>query len=756
MREEPPEKLIALVERLGLATREDVRRVKRLARRLARRLPLFESVWIDALVQARLVTPFQASEIKAGRGDALRIGPYVLARRLPSPAYAERYVGREVDSGDMAQVAVVGSVSQAAQALVRRLEGLVAQFGQLDVEGIEPIRRVGAEGERVWAASRYVPGRTPAQWIARKGRLPPLCVLEIARQIVAGLMRLEEAGLCHGDVGALGFVLTEQGDVVLQQPGLQCVLLSAEGVDRGDVYGCGCLWWHLLTGRAPFAGTSGLAKLPAVESGDVQDVRRLAPETPPELAEAISACTRRLPGGRPESMARVGSMLGPSTRSGRVALGRCLRSSEPGWRGWPRPLRPVRRGAKRWPSRAAAAAGWLIAVVAVSWSVWHGGPSTLPATSDSGSPDGRLGKTPAIPAEFDPVDASPVELVAEADAVGAGPRDGALASWDDEPRRDGGADGLVLPGGEPVAFESLDVVAGQRVRGEPDRRPTVLVPYAGLTVWAEGVRFENIDFVWDHQAAPSGATETQPALFRVAASRADFRACSFRASDTSSGKPAALLWTFPADRSRAGLSLLSGRLRLSDCVVHGVGAAVSSSAIGTQALEMRNVLLLAAGPLVELDHAPNLDEPVLVGLSNVTLRNSGPLVRCRYDRIADEPGGLLIEANGCVLAIRPDAALLSFVGPSRPGRLLNKVRLQGQGSLVLPEGLIAAWARPGGSMEALDDAMVSIAGVVRSKVEFAGLAEGGAAAHAIVRWQVPLRSPDPPGIDPERLLWWAP
>jgi hypothetical protein len=50
---------------------------------------------------------------------------------------------------------------------------------------------------------------------------------------------------------------------------------------------------------------------------------------------------------------------------------------------------------------------------------------------------------------------------------------------------------------------------------------------------------------------------------------------------------------------------------------------------------------------------------------------------------------------------------------------------------------------------------------VRSDVQFAGAVESGPQACRIVRWQAPLRSPDPPGIDggvpapPERQAEWA-
>jgi len=75
--EQPPQPLVDLLSRLGLATSADVERMRRRVRRLARDLPVFESVWVDALAQARVITPYQAAEINAGRGERLAIGPYV-------------------------------------------------------------------------------------------------------------------------------------------------------------------------------------------------------------------------------------------------------------------------------------------------------------------------------------------------------------------------------------------------------------------------------------------------------------------------------------------------------------------------------------------------------------------------------------------------------------------------------------------------------------------------------------------------------
>jgi hypothetical protein len=138
---------------------------------------------------------------------------------------------------------------------------------------------------------------------------------------------------------------------------------------------------------------------------------------------------------------------------------------------------------------------------------------------------------------------------------------------------------------------------------------------------------------------------------------------------------------------------------------------------------------------------------VYVRLANVTLRGAGPTLECRYRQIADPPGGIAVDADGCVLTPRPQTPLLRFVGADRPDRLLGKIRWNGQGSLVRSDTIIAAWHPPRADPMILDEAAASIAGLVRSDVQFAGAVESGPQACRIVRWQAPLRSPDPPGID---------
>jgi hypothetical protein len=277
----------------------------------------------------------------------------------------------------------------------------------------------------------------------------------------------------------------------------------------------------------------------------------------------------------------------------------------------------------------------------------------------------------------------------------------------------------------------------------------LLVPRTGLVVAAEGVCFEDVDFVWNHAAELSQA-DLPGAIVELRCGRGEFHGCSFR-WEGHALPPIAIRWMDPLDARDPTLSLPSGRLVLKNCALCGVDAGIACQVAGALTLELTNTLYLGSGPLVRLDHCPKPDEPVSLALAQVTLRDAGPLLECRCEPMADPPGEISIRATGCAFVPTAGAPLLLLSGPVSPEPLLGNMRWTGQGSLVSPATVIAAWRRPDGSQQAMDDGGVSIAGLVRSEVGFAGESRSRWEHSRIIRWQVPLQSADPPGIDPGQL-----
>jgi hypothetical protein len=733
--------------------------------------PHFESLWADALAQSRLLTPWQAAEINANRGASLKVGPFVIFEPLASLGYATVFRARRIDNRAFLRLSVAEKTLDAGDS-ARRLATLVEKAESLCAGPLIPVVEHGRDGDRLWAASAYFSGRSAQRLLAERGRLPPSAVLEIARQMLVGLAACERAELPHGDLGAGQLWFDRQGRVRLPEPGLRAALhppgaelgfclpgasclpltaydylapeCGAQAVpcdSRSELYACGALWWHLLTGRPLLPGASPTEKRRAAQSASnrLPDIRHLAPETPGPLAEALTACLAREPGDRPESVAAVAGLLGEPTRPGQRQLARLLRPGA--GRGGPAALAFTRR--QRYPRPStwlAAAAGATLALAIIAW----------PAVSQRLEQSGEARQQVA---------AGRTEL-REGVAVGSKGKSPVRPKYRMELRNKAPAGPIVQtawqePDVPPAAMlethhsELAEIpnggtVSGGTVSGGQQRR-LIEVPSEGLEVTQEEITFENVDFVASRPLAPNAAL----LILRSSNCKAVFRGCSFQATDgvASSDLPAAIRLNDGVDPVASNADLSTGSLEVQNSVFRRVRAAVSGRVAGGVVLRFDNVLHLGPGPAVEFDRFPEADEVLALGLSRVTLRGARSMIEVGCDRLPAFPGRLEVDAADCAFILPAAAALVEYRGATRPGPLLKGVRWSGQGSVLSPRSRLALWRMPEGRMLAAADEVVPIEGIVRAEVGFAGGADDGPAASRIVRWQAPLGSPHPPGID---------
>jgi hypothetical protein len=183
----------------------------------------------------------------------------------------------------------------------------------------------------------------------------------------------------------------------------------------------------------------------------------------------------------------------------------------------------------------------------------------------------------------------------------------------------------------------------------------------------------------------------------------------------------------------------------------GVGVGIDCRTVGAVRIELKNTLRLGGGPLLRLDHCPLADEPVSVVLEQVTLRGGGPLAECLLPHVVEQPGEIGVLATACAFVPEPGVPLVRVSGAEMPLALLGSIRWAGQGSLLAPQTPMIVWRGPDGRQRMVDESSLSIAGLVRSAVGFAGQPGADPAASRLTRWQAPLQSADPPGIDPAPL-----
>ncbi|MFO0928388.1 MAG: serine/threonine-protein kinase [Gemmataceae bacterium] len=307
------------------------------------------------LVQAGLLTRYQAERALAGRVGALRLGPYrlleplggggmgrvfkaehVLLRRTVALKILGRSRRRAARSGRLKAVEG-GRVTPGRDrprprtALRREIETVGTLAHPHIVTAHDACRLRG----RLVLVLEYVDGVDLERFLAETGPLPVDLACEVVRQTALALDHLHARRLVHRDVKPANLMLTREGPgtgrpvVKLLDLGLACPAgrhgellcgtpdylppergLAPEYCDiRGDLYSLGCTFYQLLTGRVPFPGGGWTGKLLRHRLEEPTPVDLLRPETPPAVAAVVARLMARDPDTRyPDPAALLGDL----------------------------------------------------------------------------------------------------------------------------------------------------------------------------------------------------------------------------------------------------------------------------------------------------------------------------------------------------------------------------------------------------------------------------------------------------------------
>lgn len=184
---------------------------------------------------------------------------------------------------------------------------------------------VGEAGERIFYSMEFVRGEDLAALLKRSGRLTSERVLEIARQLCAGLAAAHAQGVLHRDLKPANVLIDQEGRVQITDFGIAVTSSDTEPhapigtlgymapeqleagaplTERTDLYALGVVLYELVTGQSH--GTSRSEDTSA-------QLSRLAPGIHPQLKRIIIQATARDPQARPSTALEMAAAL---TRAG--------------------------------------------------------------------------------------------------------------------------------------------------------------------------------------------------------------------------------------------------------------------------------------------------------------------------------------------------------------------------------------------------------------------------------------------------------
>lgn len=787
MLEPPSDALQKLLFEQHLCTPRDLRRCRRIVLRLARDLPAFDSVWLDALVQSKRLTRFQARLLESPQRDRIAVGPCLLVNRIGGGAAGETYLARPKVGRGECVLKLLRTSDRVSSVVVERLVKLVATLQGFQQPSIVVPHACDRTADQVVLVSRAVEGPHLGELLVRRGRYPAEIVAEIARQLAAGLAALAARNVAHGDIRLANVRLTKPGIAVLVDAGVRPSIdteitvhsgLAPERYDgtapeligtnrppdiRSDLYALGCLLWQLLAGRPPYPGGDPLGKLASHQTRNIDDVRKWAPDTPPRLAETLRRCTARDPAQRPTDYRELLELLGTPRSSGRRLLSGFRRRFDE-----PAPI-PSEAFAEGRSSRFRKAVVAMLLLVACGAVVLHRNPDLREdllgriqkyrdqfaarnapvVVQQQSSPGASKSSLRSNSSKSRPGD---IELVsATASPTAKGPRGKPLPAADDQGT-------ILLTEAGPYEPSDISAVGPLTIKAAPGTSPVILVRGQPLRVWAESLRLEQVQFRFKSE----DASEPIPAaLLLINAQTLDLNGCSFVAvtpavsssrdriqlvkgateSEPTPTAPTLLGWKLLDARDPRG-----GVATIRNALFSGTGTAVHMAS-PIRKLTCDNCLKTGSGPLLQLV-AGKAEHDLQVVLNCVTLRQSGSLTRWHIPNDWSARHKLQIEATDCVFDLAPAAgSLLEFRGEALRNDWPQLVQVTGEGSLSGEQLSLATWIdRRTNSATSLDSSKLDVSGILAGPFRFSGPSLANPADSAVLDYDAPRRSPNPPGI----------
>ncbi|WP_435010833.1 WD40 repeat domain-containing serine/threonine protein kinase [Tundrisphaera lichenicola] len=300
-----------------------------------------------------------------------RIGKYVLLKQIGYGGFGVVYRAFDTQLGRTVALKLALPGAFENEVSRNRLLDEAKAAAKLDHPGIVTTLEAGEFNGRAYIVSNYCAGGSLETWLAQNSPVP----IRLAASIVASLADAVEHAHCQGilhlDVKAANVLIDTNADdgnldgfggrprltdfglarqieatikatsVAITQGGRNIggtltsmareQVLGKKCLPSTDVYALGALLYRMIGNQHPLKGASDAATLRMILDDDPIPVRRLRPETPPDLESIAMKCLSKAPGSRYRTAGALANDLRQFLSGGRVTARRPGPISQ-GWR----------------------------------------------------------------------------------------------------------------------------------------------------------------------------------------------------------------------------------------------------------------------------------------------------------------------------------------------------------------------------------------------------------------------------------------
>jgi serine/threonine-protein kinase len=288
--------------------------------------------FLQFLVRRELLTNYQVTRLLHGERGGYFYGDYKVLYLVSAGSFARVY--RAVDRRNGRVVAL--------KVLRRRFSDDSAQTDQFAREGemgrtlrhpnIVPIYEVSSKGHNHYLVMEFVEGHNLREFLKIRKKLDPVEATRLMIDITSGLNYAHQRGVLHRDLKLTNVLVSSRGQARLVDFGLAggdldesdddldavanprtidyAGLERATGVrkddPRSDIYFLGCIYYHILTGKAALRETKDrIQRLSRQRFVDVVPIHRVEPDLPRVVALIVNKAMDLNPDKRYQTPAQM-------------------------------------------------------------------------------------------------------------------------------------------------------------------------------------------------------------------------------------------------------------------------------------------------------------------------------------------------------------------------------------------------------------------------------------------------------------------
>ena len=327
-----------LVRRSGLVEKDRLNALLLELKREAGGHSITDTAFVaDRIVQAELLTRWQADRLLEGRHKGFFLGKYKLLGLLGTGGMSSVYLAEHVLMQRRVAIKVLPKSRVEDTSYLARFHREARAAAALDHRNIVRAYDVDNEGSIHYLVMEYVEGRDLQHIVQEDGPLDYLAAADYIRQAAEGLAHAHQSGLIHRDVKPANMLVDQKNVIKLLDLGLarftdedkasltvafdENVLgtadylapeqaLDSHGVDaRADIYGLGCSMYFLLTGHPPFVGGTLPQRLMMHQKEPPPSIFIDRRDAPPDLVEICMKMVAKKPDDRYQSADEVARVL---------------------------------------------------------------------------------------------------------------------------------------------------------------------------------------------------------------------------------------------------------------------------------------------------------------------------------------------------------------------------------------------------------------------------------------------------------------